>query len=1060
MARLRTLPSLLALLAFAVSGTASAESESETPLDQAREESGVKRRPASRYELPAGELRVSSELLAASRTPVRFRLDLDRRVPGAKLVLRLPRLWLRRGVSGLPFARVPGGDRTAVLTGSNPKLEIENVGIPAGTYRAPFEYRRGRRTLETGVARVVLYAPVREERAPTVFSGRSLININATNDVFEESEAFIAARPGLSDRVILGINSNDVDPCCSAWISGDRGQTWVKRTLPAATDKPASANPEVQEICGDPMLAADDLGNLWYGNLTCDSVAPSRIVVNRVAAGGNTFQAQNVGLKFNVAGQQDKNLMAIDNSPTSPNYGRLYVVWGEPSAGGGVNVVIVQCDTRPGGVPNAANCDDADNWSAPATVAVDGSFIYADVAVGPDGRVYVTWWDYSANNAIRGDSCDPGTQNCSTTAAWTAGGTHTVATLDPTGGSPIPFACPIVAQPGGRAAPAPQVEASRAAADPGRVYVTWSDLRAGSGTTRCDDDGVSPLASNLTWDSFVASAAATLPGTASPSTSVGTRLLTDGEAGGEPNSDDWFPWLAVDQSTGQAYADFYSTREDSIRQTTNFYVRAVTPTGGGNHTLGNVMGVSAGASDYSANPCCDFGNDYGDYEGIDAVEGAVFPVWTDNHLGDGEAYTIVPTLSLSPLSLTATETAGDGDGAIEPGESAAVLISLWNVSTVGGTNIGGTLTAGAGATVTQPNSFYPDIPASVSANNAPAYGVDVSSGAPCNQNVTLFLALTALQQDTPEAGIKNFNVSAGLPVICAPTQEVTGLVATPQVQAVGLDWNDTPAATSYKIFRRNSDGSYPTTPTATSTTSAFVDAGRTPGLQECYKVQATNAAGDGPQMTGEACATPLEPTSPPGAIVGLTATADAGSVRLDWLDTPLATVYNVFRGGTQIASLTASAHTDSGLPSGIQQCYRVHARNAVGDGPLSNEVCATPPGGDGAPNVKLGGKKRQRIGRTRAVTVTATCTNEACGLTATGGVNVSGAARSFRLKGVTKSAAPGATVRLRLRLRRKAVRGVRLALRARRRVRAKVTVTAVDGSGNSRTARITVRARR
>ena len=70
--------------------------------------------------------------------------------------------------------------------------------------------------------------------------------------------------------------------------------------------------------------------------------------------------------------------------------------------------------------------------------------------------------------------------------------------------------------------------------------VTWSDLRTGSGTTKCNDPPSepgepfrSPAATHLTWDNFVASAAGALPGSANPSPTVATRLLTDGEGGGQ-----------------------------------------------------------------------------------------------------------------------------------------------------------------------------------------------------------------------------------------------------------------------------------------------------------------------------------------------------------------------------------------------------------------------------------------------------------------------------------------------------------------------------------------------
>lgn len=158
-----------------------------------------------------------------------------------------------------------------------------------------------------------------------------------------------------------------------------------------------------------------------------------------------------------AAPKQDKPMMTIDSAPGSPTFGRLYVVWNEPAAGGAFNLVISQCDTRSGPISNPANCDNADNWTPPVSVTQSpGSYIYGDVAVGPDGKAYVTWWDYSSTNAIRGAICDPAAETCSTSAAWA--GPTTIASLDATGGAPVPFACPIVAQPGGRAAPSPQVE--------------------------------------------------------------------------------------------------------------------------------------------------------------------------------------------------------------------------------------------------------------------------------------------------------------------------------------------------------------------------------------------------------------------------------------------------------------------------------------------------------------------------------------------------------------------------------------------------------------------------
>ena len=38
-------------------------------------------------------------------------------------------------------------------------------------------------------------------------------------------------------------------------------------------------------------------------------------------------------------------MMAVDTVPSSPSYGRLFVVWGDPDPGGGRNIVLSACDT-------------------------------------------------------------------------------------------------------------------------------------------------------------------------------------------------------------------------------------------------------------------------------------------------------------------------------------------------------------------------------------------------------------------------------------------------------------------------------------------------------------------------------------------------------------------------------------------------------------------------------------------------------------------------------------------------------------------------------------------
>ncbi len=82
--------------------------------------------------------------------------------------------------------------------------------------------------------------------------------------------------------------------------------------------------------------------------------------------------------------------------------------------------------------------------------------------------------------------------------------------------------------------------------------------------------------------------------------------------------------------------------------------------------------------------------------------------------------------------------------------------------------------------------------------------------------------------------------------------------------------------------------------------------------------------------------------------------------------------------------------------------------------------------------------------------------NEAGALTATGSVNVPGAAKVHRFKRVTRAVSPNAAVKLRLKLATKSLRAVKRGLR-RKRLRAKVTVTAQDSAGKRTTRKRTIR---
>jgi hypothetical protein len=579
----------------------------------------------------------------------------------------LPARFSERAQNGRAYVPgTPSGSRE--LSAASRSVSFDVGGLPAGTYALPI--RRGGR--KAGAVRFRLYAPRKEgveseDETPSIFGPVQRVPLNASAGQGEESETFVVLDPNDAKRVVAYGNDIGGSGDGGVHVTSDGGATWAHPQFPESYTTPTGVDHELPG--GDPILAADTLGNIWAGGLSlCGSATEQgRLFVNRIAPGTSSFQPHNAGLPYLHTGNscdlssvpadygviQDKPQMTIDNAPSSPTYGRLYVTWDDPRPSGDVNVAITFCDTRPGGTPDAAHCDTGANWSTPAVISdASGSYISSDVAVGPDGKVYVVWWDFSSANQISADMCDAAAHSCDNSAGWGTDATLASLSKHPVTNLPVPFQCNTLAQPGGRAAPMPSIAVDHSGgANRGRIYVAWSDLDT-SGTTRCSDAAwfTPGTSAQDTFDSFVASAPdfATLTTGAPGSGTRGTSIITDA-------GDHWFPWIAVDQSTGNAYVDLYSTRDDSSRKTTQFYKRAVVPGSGTQVTFDALTRVSTDSSTFADRPCCQFGNDYGDYTGLDAAQGVVAAVWTHRHT-TSEAANVEVDLPPLPTPPTTTDT--------------------------------------------------------------------------------------------------------------------------------------------------------------------------------------------------------------------------------------------------------------------------------------------------------------------------------------------------------------------------------------------------------------------
>jgi len=86
-------------------------------------------------------------------------------------------------------------------------------------------------------------------------------------------------------------------------------------------------------------------------------------------------------LSVPASGSDDKELLAVDNNPASPFYGRIYIVWTDFGAGGPI--------------ASKFSTDGGTSWSSQITVG-SGIVQGAWPTVAPNGDVYVAWLRYES----------------------------------------------------------------------------------------------------------------------------------------------------------------------------------------------------------------------------------------------------------------------------------------------------------------------------------------------------------------------------------------------------------------------------------------------------------------------------------------------------------------------------------------------------------------------------------------------------------------------------------------------------------------------------------------
>ncbi|MEI8133638.1 MAG: T9SS type A sorting domain-containing protein [bacterium] len=429
------------------------------------------------------------------------------------------------------------------------------------------------------------------------------------DDSDDQDETSVVINRGNPSIICIGANEAGGDgdmftKGMPAITSTDKGLSWQTFRLPFPQGIPGTQFVAL----GDPMLASDDRGNIFYAYLAGDGSNEAGSIVVAISQDGIDWSNRTaININKTVVGAPDKEHMTIDLSPKSPYYGRVYMVWFE----------FYGDFTTPGEGLNICWSDDkCKTWSKPVALGTGDNF--QEVKTNSKGDIFVGFSDSQGFGQEMFVSTNGGK-----TFTKRAIRMKNPFSLYPPNLTGRPA---LKGDYGFRAFP----------------YVAF-DIDLTSDRIHC----VYPNSESLTGDP-VSVLYYTTSDDNCASWSIPKPVGVSNPKFNSLEFDRFMPWVSIDQSTGEAWAMYYSSEEDPNNAFTAAYRTKLTT------DLKDFPEKLNAPFDplIVENPT---GNDepfIGDYLGSDAYDSIYVATWTENHPDDydGEIFAYIRYPNPNPPS--------------------------------------------------------------------------------------------------------------------------------------------------------------------------------------------------------------------------------------------------------------------------------------------------------------------------------------------------------------------------------------------------------------------------